>query len=230
MSLLHAIWFIPHLFITSVAVLRVKLVCSKLVTELTCSWFPNSTSNHISIKNLLAFSSSIHDHQESFIITYKSYQNIYKADLWNGTTNLNLFMSRYSLPIDNPSRLSISKTPIFLPPPPSLKKIGVCNQHLVHRHLGLLWYIKGCEWSDPSGSPVARCQDAAVPSYSTHQMLGIYTAIRSSISDLSGVIKCFQSIDTTAKIPALSCLLSYWFAASCGLSDQHPLVFVIVKH
>lgn len=133
----------------------------------------------------------------------------------------NLFMSRYSLPIDNPSRLSISKTPIFLPPPPPQKKIRVCNQHLVHWHLGLLWYIKGCQWSDPSGSPVARCQDAAVPSYSTHQMLGIYTAIRSSISDLSGVIKCFQSIYTI--LPRFQhCLV-------CFLIDLlHPVDFLIL--
>lgn len=136
-------------------------------------------------------------------------------------------MSRYPFPIETPSQLSISKTHSHPSPP---QKIRVCNQHLAHWHLGLLWYIKGCKWSDPSGSPVARCRDAAVPPYSTHQMLGIYTAIRSPISDLSGVIKCFQSIDTTAKIPALSCLLSYWFAASCGLSDQHPFMFVIVKH
>lgn len=168
--------------------------------------------------------------KKRFIIIYKSYQNIDKADLWNQTTNFETFLCPDSLSQSTtlPHYPSL-KLPSSSHPPP-LKKIGVCNQHLVHWHLGLLWYIKGCEWSDPSGSPVARCQDAAVPSYSTHQMLGIYTAIRSSITDLSGVIKCFQSIDTTAKIPALSCLLSYWFAASCGLSDQHPSVFVIVKH
>lgn len=142
-------------------------------------------------------------------------------------------ISKTDLPTFNltfiPSQISIFKTPH---PPPTLshQKLRICNQHLAHWHLGLLWYIKDCQWSYPSGSTVARCWAAAVPPHSIHQMLGIYTTIRSPISNLSGVIKCFQSIDTTAKIPALSCLLSYWFAASCGLSDQHPFVFVIVKH
>lgn len=136
--------------------------------------------------------------------------------------------SKTDLPTFKP--LSLPDYPSLKPPSPSHQKLRICNQHLAHWHLGLLWYIKDCQWSDPSGSTVARCWAAAVPPHSIHQMLGIYTAIRSPISNLSGVIKCFQSIDTTAKIPALSCLLSYWFAASCGLSDQHPFVFVIVEH
>lgn len=133
--------------------------------------------------------------------------------------------SKTDLPTFKP--LSLPDYPSLKPPSPSHQKLRICNQHLAHWHLGLLWYIKDCQWSDPSGSTVARCQAAAVPPYRTHQMLGIYTAIRSPISNLSGGNQmfsinrhyCQDSSTVLSAFLLICCILWTFWSASFRVCD-----------